>query len=174
MDFFRMGLKPGRPTTTPMPRVHTGPINGSTGGRADARKMVVPAGSYVVPADIVSHLGQGNTGSGNRVLNAMFKTGPYGLPQGKMPRGRSTIPRAPKPPRNSFADGGVAGAAQPQQQEAVPIFAADGEYIVDPETVVGLGGGDIRKGHQYLDAWVQFERQKAIKTLRKLPGPRQG
>lgn len=164
--FYNLGQRPGRLQPMRMPQVHTGPINGMTGGRADARKMAVPAGSYVVPADIVSHLGQGNTGAGNRVLGAMFKTGPYGLPQGKMPRSRGVS--MPK-----LASGGLAGALPQQQEpEAVPIFAADGEFVVDPETVAGLGGGDVNKGHAYLDAWVEYERQKAIKTLKSLPGPR--
>lgn len=160
--FYKLGPRPMRMPAPPMPRLHTGPINGPTGGRADARKMAVKAGSYVVPADIVSHLGQGNTGNGNRVLGNMFNTGPYGLPQTKMPRPRSTMPRR--------ADGGGLGGIA--ASEPVPIYAADGEFVIDPETVAGLGGGDMKKGHQYLDAWVEYERKKAIDTLKKLPGPK--
>jgi hypothetical protein len=52
--------------------VHVGPIIGDTGGRADKVPMSVPDGSYVVPADIVSGLGQGNTGAGLKTINKMF------------------------------------------------------------------------------------------------------
>lgn len=52
--------------------VHIGPITGSTGGRADKVPMHVPEGSYVVPADVVSGLGEGNTDAGQRAIAKMF------------------------------------------------------------------------------------------------------
>lgn len=165
------GLAPGTPNgfmrAPPLPSVHTGPISGPTGGRTDARPLAVPSGAYVVPADIVSHLGDGNTGNGMRVLDNMFKSGPYGVKPNRVPGGRSMgIPRPPRVAK--FAEGGLAGAPP---QEPVDIFAADGEYVIPPEVVGGLGSGDMKKGHEYLDSWVTFERKKAIKTLQNLPGP---
>lgn len=53
-------------------RVHVGPIIGNTGGRADKVPMDVPDGAYVIPADVVSGLGQGNTGAGMKTINKMF------------------------------------------------------------------------------------------------------
>lgn len=53
-------------------RVHTGPIMGDTGGRADQVDMEVPAGCHVIPADVVSGLGEGNTVAGMKVMEAMF------------------------------------------------------------------------------------------------------
>lgn len=53
-------------------KVHVGPIVGDTGGRADKVPMDVPDGSYVIPADIVSGLGQGNTGAGMKTINKLF------------------------------------------------------------------------------------------------------
>lgn len=53
-------------------RVHIGPITGATGGRADKVPMHVPAGSYVVPADVVSGLGEGNTEAGQKAIAKMF------------------------------------------------------------------------------------------------------
>lgn len=52
--------------------VVVGPVTGHTGGREDALPVDVPAGSFVIPADIVSALGTGNTLSGNKVLDQMF------------------------------------------------------------------------------------------------------
>ena len=76
------------------------------------------------------------------------------------------IPRPIKPPRPKFADGGGV------MDESVPIYAADGEYVLDPETVAGIGIGDMRRGHDLLDEWVKLELANAAKTLRNLPGPR--
>lgn len=54
-------------------RVHTGPVTEKAdGGRTDTVPMHVAANSYVVPADIVSSLGQGDTNAGYGVLEQMF------------------------------------------------------------------------------------------------------
>lgn len=42
-------------------------------GRTDRLEISVPAGSYVIPADIVSGLGEGNTLAGTEVLDAIFE-----------------------------------------------------------------------------------------------------
>lgn len=52
--------------------VLVGPVVGATGGRDDALPVDVPHGSFVVPADIVSHLGSGNSLAGMEKLNAAF------------------------------------------------------------------------------------------------------
>lgn len=52
--------------------VHVGSIHSAVGGRTDHLAMSVPSGSYVVPADIVSGLGQGNTQAGLTILERMF------------------------------------------------------------------------------------------------------
>lgn len=53
-------------------RVTVGPVMGNTPGRADKLPVKVPAGSFVVPADVVSHLGDGNTGAGMAWLTGKF------------------------------------------------------------------------------------------------------
>lgn len=53
-------------------KVHVGKIVGHTDGRADEVPMAVPDGSYVIPADICSALGEGNTISGFKKLGRMF------------------------------------------------------------------------------------------------------
>lgn len=141
-------------------RVHTGPIASAVGGRTDHHAMSVPNGAYVLPADHVSSLGQGNTQAGMAILNRMFSTGPYGVSLPKITRGRGAPP-APKPAK--FAKGGAAGP--------VPIMAAGGEYVLSPEQVASIGGGDVERGHKILDAWVVSNRKKHVKTLKKLPGP---
>ena len=54
----------------------------------------------------------------------------------------------------------------------VPIVAAGGEYVIPPEDVVQIGGGDLDHGHKILDSFVKKMRQKTIKTLQNLPGPK--
>jgi hypothetical protein len=64
----------------------------------------------------------------------------------------------------NYADGGAT--------DGVPIVAAGGEYVIPPEDVVHIGGGDMDHGHKVLDAFVKKMRQKTIKTLQGLPGPK--
>jgi len=52
--------------------VVVGPVVGATGGRADELPVEVPSGAFVIPADIVSGLGQGNTLAGMNRLQDTF------------------------------------------------------------------------------------------------------
>lgn len=298
-------------------KVHKGPIHSSVAGRTDHLPMHVASGSYVIPADIISAMGEGNSMAGFKVAKSIFSIkGPYGqdthstpyggrgLPYiGKAEGGGTTIgatssigaaggpqPEEPKPvvqqssglaPASSpvpppspssgqytsltdMFDGGgpgrsgdtfegglfsgalntlgvnpigsgggssgvsggsspsgdgksfwsyavpiagglmggpagfLAGAglyntlgdafskdeapAQPSTPytnyasggatDGVPIVAAGGEYVVSPEEVEHIGGGSMDEGHKILDAFVKKMRQKTIKTLQKLPGPK--
>jgi hypothetical protein len=53
-------------------KVLAGPVVGHTGGREDALPVDVAAGSFVIPADVVSSLGTGNTNAGQMKLQQMF------------------------------------------------------------------------------------------------------
>jgi hypothetical protein len=55
---------------------HTGIITMAVGGRTDHIPMNVLEGSYVLPADIVSGLGEGNTLAGSKILDKMFGAKP--------------------------------------------------------------------------------------------------
>ncbi len=52
--------------------VHVGPVVGATGGRADKLPVDVENGAYVIPADVVSALGEGNTLAGMEVLKKRY------------------------------------------------------------------------------------------------------
>lgn len=52
--------------------VHAGLIKGPTGGREDAKPIKVPSGAYILPADIVSAAGGGNTEAGARAFQKML------------------------------------------------------------------------------------------------------
>jgi hypothetical protein len=132
-------------------RAHGGRVSGGIeyagGGRTDNVPMDVEPSSYVIPADVVSALGQGNTLAGVKVLDNMFP-----------------------PPMEA------PGAAQPQakaQGGRIPIIAAGGEYVIDPYHVTAVGEGDVERGADILDAFIQDVRQQHISTLSNLPGPAQ-
>jgi len=168
---IKRASKVAREKATPC---HSGIINMAVGGRTDHIPMNVLEGSYVLPADIVSGLGEGNTLAGSKILDNMFSSGPFGT---KMPNFRAS-PNFPKaqPVKNpnvlqtgvTAAKGGtISGNSKP-----VPIIAAGGEYVVHPETVTKLGQGNMDAGHEYLDNFVKYVRAHTAKTLQNLPGPR--
>jgi hypothetical protein len=139
--------------------IHTGPIHSAVAGRTDHLPMHVPSGSYVIPADIVSAAGEGNTMAGFKIMRLMFGGNPY--QQGSEPYEQSGTPY--NEPLPGKAEGGVA---------TVPIVAAGGEHVVSPEEVVNIGGGDLETGHRVLDEFVKRMRKETVKTLQKLPGPK--
>lgn len=152
---------------------HVGPIHGMIPGRTDHVPMSVPNGSYVLPADHVSHFGQGNTQAGFARLNHVFKAtaihAGHGLPRAPaVPHPAVTASGLPKGIASVLASGGIVG---PDDQDGVDIMAASGEYVIHPDDVREWGGGNLRHGHQILDEWVKGTRDKHIKTLKKLPGP---
>ena len=54
-------------------QVHTGAIQRAVAGRTDHLPMHVPEGAYVIPADIVSALAEGNTQGGYKILDRMIE-----------------------------------------------------------------------------------------------------
>lgn len=139
---------------------HVGPINSMVPGRTDRHNVGVKPGSFIVPSDVVSHLGQNNTQAGMAVLSRMFSSAPYGGTTMKIKPGVGA-PRL-------RADGGEADG---NDGSLVPIVVAGGEYSIPPETVLQIGEGDLKYGHRVLDRWVLDTRAKHIKTLRGLPPP---
>lgn len=148
--------------------MHTGPIMSAVPGRTDKHAMNVPSGSYVVPADVVSHLGQNNTSAGMQVLHKELHGGPYGGPGAKTPKIKGL--GLPKPPKMSMANKG--GRKNDHHMGSpVPVMTAGGEYVIPPEIVLQFGNGDLKRGHAELDKRIMNLRKKHIQTLRKLPPP---
>lgn len=145
---------------------HAGMIHSPVAGRTDKIPMGVRSGSYVVPADIVSALGQGNSSAGANGLNKLLKMGPYGAAASGAPRAATPKMAAPPKTQKLFAGGGDVGGGP------VDIVAAGGEFVVPDHKVSEIGGGSIDHGHDILDKMVEHVRKKNIKTLRKLPKPK--
>lgn len=148
--------------------MHAGPIASVVPGRTDNHPMNVAAGSYVLPADHVSSLGQGNTQAGMAILGKMFSnSGPYGAGRNMGITRGVGAPHAPRP-MGALASGGARGNGE---GHPVKIMAAGGEFVIVPQDVAMVGQGNIHHGHQILDAWVLANRKKHVSTLSKLPGP---
>jgi hypothetical protein len=160
-----------------------GLFKGATPGRADKVPVSVPAKSYVIPADVVSGVGQGNTDAGSKILDNMF-----GMPYGVKPIGHTGGIGIPKPPHmpNVPAAGGLASAGtfaggghmahggfgQSKLPGYVPIYASHGEYLVHPESVKAIGDGDIDKGHNILDKFVVKMRKRTVDKMKGLAPPK--
>lgn len=124
-----------------------GPVRGITPGRADKVPARVPSGSYVLPSASISHLGQNNTESGFHVADKMFHVAP--------------TPHLPK----MRADGGSAG------EQTTDIMISPGEYVVHPDKVREIGGGDLDQGHKTLDLFVKELLKQNAAEAKKIPGP---
>lgn len=142
-------------------RLHVGPIHSAVAGRTDHLPMHVPSGSYVIPADITSGIGEGNTIAGFKHLRRLFEGAPYG--GGSGPYGQSGGP---------YGEHLATGGATDSEDEGVPIVAAGGEYVVAPHAVRYWGGGDMDRGHRILDRFVKEKRKELVQTLKHLPGPK--
>jgi hypothetical protein len=122
-----------------------GLIKSAIPGRTDKHRVRVPAGSYVLPADFVSHIGQNNTLAGDKFLKKRFGSG-----------------------------GGVSFARGGRTPDPVDIIVAGGEWLVHPEAVAKIGGGSLERGHEILDREVMEARKHHIGTLAGLDGPKKG
>jgi hypothetical protein len=96
-------------------------------------------GGFVVPADVVSALGNGSTDAGLRTLQA--KLGAIKPIKGKGDGLSDSIP--------THIDG------------VQPARVADGEAYIDPKTVAKIGGGDMKKGASKLYAMMDKIRKAA-------------
>lgn len=150
-------------------KIHEGPIHSPVAGRTDHLPMNVKSGSYVIPADIISAMGEGNTMAGFKIARRMFSSHPY-FQEGKQPYASGSTPYGggETPYGAHMASGGHVDDDVPP----VEIIAAGGEYVIPPRDVRTLGGGDIDHGHSILDHFVTGYRKKTIETLKKLPGPK--
>lgn len=157
-----------------------GYLHGATGGRTDVLNIAPPAGSYVIPADIVSGLGEGNSIAGAAILNKAFQVGPWNTAQPPMHRGPGVgIPRPPptygrwqQEFRGALPTAKKGGKVDEHVGKPTPIIAASGEFIVPPDVVMSIGGGNMKRGHNALDDWVIKKRGEINKEQRNLKPPK--
>ena len=109
------------------------------GGLAGLAAGGMAKGGFVVPADVVSALGNGSTDAGLRTLQA--KMG------------------AVKPIKGN--GDGLSDSIPTSIDGKQPARVADGEAYIPPETVAKIGGGDPKKGAKKLYAMMDKIRQQA-------------
>lgn len=154
-----------------------GLIHGIGAGRTDNTPMVVAAGSHVIPADVVSGLGEGNTMAGAHAMSVATHTGPGGI---SLPKGpiRSTIPRPPsigggiKLARGGDPDfeGHPIPIARGNAPGGVKCIVANGEWLMRPSEVQRVTHNG-KRGHDGVDEWIVERRKATIKNMKALPGP---
>lgn len=146
------------------PAVHL--IHSSVPGRVDRIPMRARTGSYVIPADVVSGLGQGNTYAGAKMWGQAIahSAGPAGSVNTIRP-GHFRAPALHMGRGRLFARGGAT------DEGYTPIITAGGECLVDPELVHALGRGDPEVGKKTLSDSVMKVRRQVMAHMRSLPPP---
>lgn len=140
---------------------------GAAGGRTDSLPHAVAADSFVMPADVVSSLGEGDTFSGGKIMDAMMHSMPGGIEAPSERGDGHGVPGIPRPPAQPESTGGRAHGPGGK----IPVLLANGEWLVDPATVARIGGGDVKRGHRVLRKLVLEIRKRSIKELKALPPP---
>ena len=158
----------------------SGLLNSAGPGRTDTINTNVPAGAYVVPADVTSGLGEGNSLAGSAVIDRMFDTGPRGVKMPQIRHGRGApAEAAPRPisPESepagvdtSFINSAGAYAKGGQVPEKAPVVLAGGEHVIPPEAIIKKFGS-LKRGHKILDHWIVMERERIAKEMLKLAPP---
>ena len=153
LNTARKAMERGGSSKKDHPKVFHGPLRAAIPGRTDRLPIHVYSGSYVLPADIVSGLAEGNTEAGYEIVKRMIdeqmsKGGSVGMSKKYGLHGHYHEPRS-----------------------VVPVIVAGGEYILTPDEVEAIGDGDMAIGHKILDGFVKSQRKQHIKTLQKLPPP---
>lgn len=120
---------------------HGGLLVSHIAGRTDRLNVDVPSGCYVIPADIVSGLGEGNTMAGAKKLDHFL-----GTPKPIMLRPCPMVP---------IVAAGGEFVVHPWRVAQLGMGAAK----------------PIEFGHKVLDIFVKERRSHLVKTLAKLPGP---
>jgi len=132
--------------------VPEGGLGGSGMGRNDTLPISVPSGAYVVPADLVSGIGQGNTAAGHSILNKAFGSGPLGMPTMK---GKSGFGG----PKNL----GRIGAMK------MPKGSAIGSSVTNIKSPFQTGGGTMPPGQPVMLPWQAPPSMQAMSGAATLP-----
>jgi hypothetical protein len=152
------------------PKMSVGPMLGTTTGRSDKIKTAVPNGSHVLPADTIAAMGDGNSMAGLHHAMAVFPNSGRIHGFGRTP-GTTQAAGHPFGARGRRAGSFTRGGVAEDLENFVDVNLSDGEFVVHPEDVIAIGGGDAKRGHEILDKFILHIRDKYQKKLKNLPGP---
>ena len=126
----------------------TAGANGTGGWRQGGLLSYAQGGlaqdSFIVPADVVSAMGNGSTKAGLAALNSQL--------QGRKAGGATLI---------QGAGDGLSDSIPTHIDGKQPARVADGEAYINPQTVKRLGGGNQKKGAAKLYAMMNNVRKQA-------------
>lgn len=128
-----------------------GLVHSASPGRADLVGAQLRRGSYVLPADVVSGLGEGNTLAGAKLLH-------------------SSLPEAVEMASRGPVDRAMGGMAEPDDELEVRL--SGGEFLISPEQVLAIGEGDVKAGAEALDQLVHAVRSSTRAALGRMPPPK--
>lgn len=120
-------------------------IDGPGKGQTDAIHTNAAEGSYIIPADVVSMLGDGSTDAGVDVINSFF----------------DDVVRDLNPD--------VVHGAPRNETLTIPVALSKGEVYVKPHQVLALGRGHHSKGVKMLDSLRSNIRKHKIANGNDLP-----
>jgi hypothetical protein len=163
---------------------HGGFLNSSIAGRTDRLPVAVGTDAFVVPAQEVAGLGQGNSLAGARMMQEALRIGPHGVPRPQEIHGRGppsheppAIPGQERSELSGFAKGG-----HTDDRGIAHCLVAGGELIIprhdwtdgvnDYRGVESVGEGDIKEGHRLLREMVHHIRNHTIEFLESAPEPK--
>jgi len=122
------------------------------------------------------------SGANNPLLAGLSMTPrqPYMLAEGGSPHGNANIPTTaseshnPNVPivqgRQDYREGAYVQGAGDGQSDDIPAMLADGEYVIDAETVAQLGNGSNKAGAKMLDTFRENIRaHKRSAPTHKIP-----
>jgi hypothetical protein len=116
----------------------------ASGGLAHLARGGMQSNAFVVPADVMSALGNGSTKAGLAALNARLA---------KLAGGGATLIQGP--------GDGLSDSIPTSIDGRKPARVADGEAYIDPRIVQRLGGGSTDKGSAKLYKMMDKIRQQA-------------
>ena len=147
----------------------TGYLHGATAGRADALHGTALTSSYILPAEELAGLGEGNPMFGARVIQSMLSTGPHGTPLPRMGHG-SGPPRPPsmQTPEALRAKGGDLHEGKPTTDVAL----SHTEYAMTPEEMMRFTQRKtVASAQKTMDLFTMELRRRHIRDLKKLEPP---
>lgn len=116
-----------------------GLIDSEVHGRTDKLPLNLPSGSYVLPADVVSAFGQGNTKGGAKAIEEVLKGAPYSIHDGPYGSDVEPIQHGPGPGGTPHGLPPAAPALMPDYSPA-PRFTQrkDGGRVEAPVKAAGI------------------------------------
>lgn len=129
---------PFQPVSVPQETIDVFSTDNPQGhGTSDSIAAKIPIGSFVLPANVVSQLGRGDTTSGLEALDRAFGKGRGAVTDSeRRPKGRGAVTDSERAPMG-----------------AIESYLSRGEYVIPPDTVAAMGQGDPIKGADVLSRY---------------------